>query len=83
MGTPVLWVLGVAGVLYFGAVLYAIYRGRDVKASLKIPFAMFSFETREPASSNRVKEQRTVGRDQRNVTPLVGNRATTGTQESD
>lgn len=55
MGTPVLWVLGAAGVLYFGAVLYAIYRGRDVKASLKIPFAMFSFETREPASRNRVK----------------------------
>jgi len=56
MGTPVLWVLGVVGVLYFGTVLYAIYRGRDVKASLKVPFAMFSFETREPAS-NRVKER--------------------------
>ncbi len=48
MSTPVLWVLGVTAILYFGAVLYAIYRGRDVKASLKIPVAMLSFETTEP-----------------------------------
>jgi hypothetical protein len=48
-----LWLLfGIAG-LYFAAVLYAIYRGRDVKASLKVPFAMFSFETKDPAAAHR------------------------------
>ena len=40
--------LGGATVLYFSVVIYAIYCGRDVKASLKIPFALFSFETTVP-----------------------------------
>jgi len=40
-------IVGGICVLYFGVVVYAISRGRDVKASLKVPFALFSFETRE------------------------------------
>jgi hypothetical protein len=53
MGWPVLWLLMAAAFLYFGVVVYAIYRGRDVKASLKIPFAMFSFETKQPGRTLR------------------------------
>jgi hypothetical protein len=33
-------------VIYFSVVTYAIHRGRDVKASFKVPFATFSFETK-------------------------------------
>jgi hypothetical protein len=51
--SPVLWFLGGMAILYFGVVAYALYRGRDVKASLKIPFALFSFETTAPASQDR------------------------------
>jgi hypothetical protein len=46
-----LWFIGGVAVLYFGAMVYALYRGRDVKASMKIPFAMFSFETKEPTGA--------------------------------
>jgi len=53
MKSPVLWFLGGVAILYFGIVAYALYRGRDVKASLKIPFAFFSFETTAPASRDR------------------------------
>ena len=40
-------------VLYFSVVVYAISRGRDVKASMKIPFALFSFESTAPAGRDR------------------------------
>jgi hypothetical protein len=43
-----LWFLGGIALLYFGVVVYALYRGRDVRASLKIPFAMLSLETKSP-----------------------------------
>jgi len=45
--------------LYFGMVVYAIYRGRDVKASLKLPFAILSFEAKGRGSreSNVLKER--------------------------
>jgi|HubBroStandDraft_4_1064222.scaffolds.fasta_scaffold599072_2 hypothetical protein len=47
------WLLFGIVVFYFAAVLYAICRGRDVKASLKVPFAAFSFETNEPGGANK------------------------------
>ena len=40
-------------VFFFAAVLYAIYRGRGVRALLKIPFAALSFETKEPGSADK------------------------------
>ena len=49
MGTPGLWVLGLLA-------LCAILRRCDVKTSLKIPFAMFSLEIREPRNSNQPEE---------------------------
>jgi hypothetical protein len=59
MKSSLLWLIGGIALLYFGVVVYAIYRGRDVRASLKLPFAMLSFETKEPGSSdnNVVKER--------------------------
>lgn len=44
--TPVLCLIGGMFVIYFSVVTYAIHRGRDVKASFKVPFATFSFETK-------------------------------------
>jgi len=44
--TPVLCLIGGMFVIYFSVVTYAIHRGRDVKVSLKFPFAAFSFETK-------------------------------------
>ena len=38
-------------VLFFSALLYALYRGCDVKASMKVWFAQFSFETTDPSHS--------------------------------
>jgi len=52
MKSPILWFLGSLAVLYFGVVAYALYQGRDVKASLKVPFAVFSFETKAPQDRN-------------------------------
>jgi len=49
MKSPLLWFLGGMAVLYFGVVVYALSQGRDVKASLKVPFAVFSFETKASA----------------------------------
>lgn len=57
MKASVLFFLTVAALLYFGAVVYAISRGRDVKASLKIPFALFMFETKEPGTGQLSSEQ--------------------------
>jgi hypothetical protein len=53
MKSPILWFLSGMAILYFGAVFYAIYRGKNVKASLKVPFALFSFETSAPAGRDR------------------------------
>jgi hypothetical protein len=57
MKSPVLCFLGSLAMLYFGVVAYALYQGRDVKASLKMPFAVFSFETKAPDTG---KESRTL-----------------------
>ena len=61
MRASLLWFIGALAVLYFGVVMYALYRGRDVKASLKVPFAMFSFETKEPGGNDTgvLKENKT------------------------
>lgn len=53
MKASFLWLLFGIAVFYFATVVYAVYRGREVKASLKIPFAMFSFETKEPTIVRR------------------------------
>jgi uncharacterized BrkB/YihY/UPF0761 family membrane protein len=47
MKASLLWLLFCIAIFYFGAVLYAIYRGRGFKALLKVPFATFSFETED------------------------------------
>jgi hypothetical protein len=52
MKSSVLRFLGGMAVLYFGVVAYALYQGRNVKASLKVPFAVFSFETKVPRDGN-------------------------------
>lgn len=54
MKTPVLWVIGGMFLLYFVAVIYALHRGRDVRASMKVWFAAFSFETKEPKGGRDV-----------------------------
>ncbi len=54
MKASAVWLLLAIAAFFFAAVLYAIYRGRDVRALLKIPFAALSFETREPGSSERI-----------------------------
>ena len=40
--TPVLWLIGGMFVIYFSVVTYAIHRGRDVKASFKVPLTSMS-----------------------------------------
>lgn len=59
MKSSLFWLLGGMAFLYFGMVVYAIYRGRDVKASLKLPFAILSFEAKGRGSreSNVLKER--------------------------
>ncbi len=54
-----LWPLFGIAVFFFAAVLYAIYRGRDFRALLKLPFAAFSFETKEPGSDTAVGKAQT------------------------
>ena len=54
MKTPVLWLIGGMLLLYFVTVIYALYRWRDVRASMKVWFAAFSFETKEPKSGRDV-----------------------------
>ena len=39
------WLLLAIAAFFFAAVFYAIFRGRDVRALLKSPFAALSFET--------------------------------------
>ena len=56
--TSVVWVIFGIAVFYFGAVAYAIYRGRDFRTSLKVPFAMFTFETKEPVSAISAKDDK-------------------------
>jgi len=53
MKRPTLCLLGGMVLLYFSVVAYAIHQGHDVKASLKVPFAAFSFETKNPDGSHR------------------------------
>lgn len=58
MKSSILWLLGGVATLYFGVVAYALYQGRDVKASLKVPFAVFSFETKaSPARESRALKE--------------------------
>ena len=54
MKTPVLWLIGAIFLFCFVAVIYALHRGRDVRASMKVWFAEFSFETTEPKSGSDV-----------------------------
>jgi hypothetical protein len=39
MKASVVWLLLAIAAFFFAAVFYAIFRGRDVRALLKIPFA--------------------------------------------
>ena len=48
MHTSILWLVGLVALIFAGMVIYALHRGRDVKASLKICWAAFSFEANEP-----------------------------------
>ena len=57
MRAAFLWPLFGIAIIFFVPVFYAIYRGRDVRAFLKIPFAALSFETREPEGAARTQTQ--------------------------
>ena len=59
MKSSLLWVVFGIAIFYFAAVVYAIYRGRDFKASLKVPFAIFTFETKDPVSAIAAKDDKT------------------------
>jgi hypothetical protein len=52
------YLVGGISLLSFGVMVYAISRGRDVKASLKIPFALFSFETKETRREPGIAKRR-------------------------
>jgi len=60
MSTSFLFVL--LAVVFIGAliVLYALSRNRNVKAFCKIPFAVFSFEAKQPSSINPTVEKNHV-----------------------
>ena len=59
MKASILWPIFGLGFLYFTAVLYAIYRGRGFKSSLKVPFALLTFETKEPTGDPGTAEHQT------------------------
>jgi hypothetical protein len=64
MRTPVLWFLGCVALLFVLMVSYAVSRGRNVKASMKILWAAFSFEANEPHMNgdDRLKRPPGIGR---------------------
>jgi hypothetical protein len=45
MRTSILWLVGGVALIFGAIVIYALSRGLNVKASLKILWAAFSFET--------------------------------------
>ena len=51
MSMSFLFILCLAG--FFAITLYALYRNRDIKALLKLPFAVFSFETKGKNTVNK------------------------------
>lgn len=73
MKVSLLWLLFGIAVFYFAAMLYAIYRGRDFRALVKVPFAALSFETREPGSSTEVGEGKAHS-PSKGPTPLIVSR---------
>jgi hypothetical protein len=58
MNTSVLWVIFGIAVFYFGEVAYAIYRGRDFRTSLKVPFALFTFETKQHGDDTAANDEK-------------------------
>ncbi len=51
MNMPFLLLLCLMGA--FAVIFYALYRNRDIKALLKIPFAVFSFEAKGKDTVNK------------------------------
>ncbi len=47
MKRPIVCLIARISVLYFSAIVYAISRGSDVRASLRVAFAAFSFEAKQ------------------------------------
>lgn len=57
MRTAILWFLGSVAIIYAVLVIYALHCRRDVKAWLKIPFAVFSFEAKEPGGDKTLSKR--------------------------
>jgi hypothetical protein len=57
MRTAILWFLGSVAMIYAAMVIYALHCGRDVKASLRIPFAVFSFEAKDPGGDKTLSKR--------------------------
>ena len=55
MHIPILWFMGGIALIYCAMVIYAVYRGRDVRACFKLPFAAFLFEAKEPDAARDVE----------------------------
>lgn len=61
MHTSFLWLVGSLALMFAVMVMYALHRGRNVKASLKILWAAFSFEANEPdGKGNKAVKDRTL-----------------------
>ena len=59
MHTSTLWLVGGVALIFGAIVIYALSRGMNVKATLKILWAVFSFETNGPvANVNRGVKKR-------------------------
>jgi hypothetical protein len=52
---PIIIVLACGTAIYAFSVFYALYKGYDVKAALKIPFIALTFEARGHRGSNPTK----------------------------
>ena len=57
MHTSVLWLVGGIALIFGGIVIYALSRGLNVKASLKILWAAFSFETTDGHGDKSLKKR--------------------------
>ena len=69
MTATVFWFLVVLALFYFGAVVFAIYQGRNVKSSFKVPFAFLTFETEGTEKTGAKSSAKTLKRDATTIKP--------------
>ena len=61
MYTSFLWLVAGLALIFAVMIMYALHRGRNVKASMKILCTTFSFEANEPGSSGGEKHLKRRG----------------------